>query len=89
MGRFCNLIHHMRPRHRRPVYQSVTQLTANLFHGAAGTPIAFSDPEHNRVDKGKGMAEHQLLDLGVGAATPMAADQVSVVKTFGTVEGII
>src|SRR6185437_7641581 len=47
---------------------------ADLGHGALRAPVFIADPEHHGIDKAKGMVEHQALDLAVGGAAPMAAN---------------
>src|SRR6266568_9315068 len=53
--------------------QSPALDAADLGHGALRAPVLVADPEHDGVDEGKGVIEHQALDLAVGAAAPMAA----------------
>jgi hypothetical protein len=48
---------------------------ADLLHRAAGAQIAFANHEDHRIEPAKGVAEHQVLELAVGAAAPMIARQ--------------
>src|ERR1700722_17357077 len=50
---------------------------ADLGHGALRAPVPVADPEDHGIDEGEGVVEHQPLDLAIGAAAPVAADDES------------
>src|ERR1700730_1502628 len=54
--------------------QSLALDAADLGHRALRAPVVLADPEHDRVDEGEGMIEHQPLHFAIGAAAPVAAD---------------
>src|ERR1700742_3008354 len=57
--------------------QSFPLDATDLGHRALRAPVFLADPEHHGVDESEGMIEHQPLDLAVGGAAPMAADDKS------------
>src|SRR5260221_9355658 len=55
--------------------QSLALDASDLGHGALRAPVLIADPEHDGVDKRKGVVEHQALHFAVAATTPMAAGE--------------
>src|SRR3977135_3079207 len=66
---------------RRPVAgqfadeQSAALDAADLGHRALRAPVLVADPEHHGIEEGKGVVEHQPLDLAAGAAHPRPAGE--------------
>src|ERR1700722_9220190 len=50
---------------------------ADLGHGALRAPVLVADPEDHGIDEAEGVVEHQPLDLAIGRAAPVAADNKS------------
>src|SRR3712207_1807642 len=48
----------------------IREAAANLLHRTAGPDVMLADAEHDRLDAGEGVAEHQALHLAIGAAAP-------------------
>src|SRR3954468_16081517 len=58
-----------------PGEQPLALDTADLGHGALRAPVFIAHPEDHGIDEGKGVVEHQSLDLAIGAAAPVAAGE--------------